>query len=91
MSKEALEQRLTELHDELASATHLDPELRGLLRDVADDIETLLAEQPTGAGGASSDDVRNRIRQATVEFEAEHPHVAHILGDLADALTKLGI
>lgn len=91
MPKKALEQQLAELHDELASAAELDPELRRLLRNVADDIESVLAEKPTAAGGASSDDVHHRIREATVEFEAEYPRVAHILGDLADTLTKLGI
>jgi hypothetical protein len=88
MSKKALQQRLNELHTELAAATELDPGLRHSLREVANDIEKLLdeAEPDTDTG-----DLQNRVQQATVEFEAEHPRLAGILGDLADTLTKLGI
>ena len=86
MPRQALRKQLTELHGELASASELDPELRELLREVAGDIEKLLGEEPSTA-----DQLQGRIRQATVDFEAEHPRLAHILGDLADTLTKLGI
>jgi len=88
MSKQALQQRLNELHAELAAATELDPGLRRSLREVADDIEKLLdeAEPDTDTG-----DLQDRVQQATVEFEAEHPRLSGILSDLADTLTKLGI
>lgn len=91
MAKKALQKHLADLHEELASAGDLDPSLREQLRDVADDIETLLGESspapPADAGGQ----LQERIRLATVEFEAEYPRLARVLGDVADTLTKLGI
>lgn len=91
MPKKALEQRLSELHNELASASQLDPQLRALAKDVAGDIEKLLAEESDRAERSAADELRERVQQATVDFEAEHPRLAHVLNDLADTLTKLGI
>ncbi len=91
MPRKALQQHLSELHEELASANDLDPALRQQLRHVADDIETLLgetAEPETAPAGAQ---LQDRVQQATVEFEAEYPRLARILGDVADTLAKLGI
>ncbi|NIW23455.1 MAG: DUF4404 family protein, partial [Gammaproteobacteria bacterium] len=39
----------------------------------------------------ATNQLQARVRRATVDFEAEHPRLAHILEDLADTLTKLGI
>lgn len=86
MSKQSLQKQLNELHDELASAADLDPQLRRQLREVADEIEARLGDR-----AQTEEDLQARVRQATVDFEAEHPRLAHILGDLADTLTKLGI
>jgi hypothetical protein len=91
MSEKALRQQLNQLHRELATAAELDPELRDLLRAVAQDIEKLLGENVAVDEEPAGEELQARVQQATVEFEAEHPRLAHILGDLADTLTKLGI
>jgi len=91
MPDKALKQQLTELHAELASADDLDPALRRQLRDVADDIERLLAEETSSKEVSTIDQVQARIEEATVEFEAEYPRFARILEHLADTLAKLGI
>jgi len=88
MPKKELELKLRELHDELASTGTLDPALRKQLRHVADDIEQLL---DTERGEERDDDLEDRARQAAVDFEAEHPRLAHVLSEIADTLTKLGI
>jgi len=90
MPKKALQQHLSALHEELATSDDLDPALRRQLRHVADDIETLLGEKPVPAAAAGNQ-LHERVQQATVDFEAEYPRLARILGDLADTLTKLGI
>ena len=89
MPKRPLQQQLTELHEELASAAELDPGLRRLLKEVAGDIEKVLDE--TAAEDRLDEDLVSRVRQATVDFEAEYPRVSQILGELTDTLTKLGI
>jgi hypothetical protein len=91
MPKKALQQQLSELHDELASAADLDPALRQQLRDVADDIETLLGEEAAPPTATAGEHLQERVQHATVEFEAEYPRLARILGDVADTLAKLGI
>ncbi|MDH3418194.1 MAG: DUF4404 family protein [Gammaproteobacteria bacterium] len=91
MPKKALQQQLTELHGALASTAELDPELRALLKEVSGDIQTLLGGEASAEEASTADQLQARVRRATVDFEAEHPRLAHILGDLADTLTKLGI
>jgi hypothetical protein len=91
MPKKALREQLSELHGELASAAQLDPELRAQLREVAREIEKVLEQQSAQNAPSSTELLQNRVQQATVDFEAEHPRLARILGDLADTLTKLGI
>jgi len=91
MPNKALREQLSELHGELASAAKLDPELRAMLREVARDIEKVLEQQDAQDQPTGTDPLQDRIQQATVNFEAEHPRLARILGDLADTLTKLGI
>lgn len=90
MPKKALQKHLAELHDELAAAGDLDPTLRRQLRDVADDIEALLGTSPPPTT-VTEPQLQERIRLATVEFEAEHPRLARVMNDVADTLTKLGI
>ena len=91
MPRQALQKHLADLHDELASAGDLDPALRQQLRDVADDIESLLGEPSPEPTAKAGDQLRERLRLVTVEFEAEHPRLAHMIGNVADTLTKLGI
>jgi len=91
MPEKALQQHLADLHDELAAASDLDPALRRQLREVADEIETLLGAPPTAPTSPEEGQLQERIRLATVEFEAEHPRLARVMSDVADTLTKLGI
>jgi len=91
MPRTTLQEQLTELHGALASTAELDPELRALLKEVAGDIESLLGDAAPAEEATAANQLQARVRRATVDFEAEHPRLAHILGDLADTLTKLGI
>lgn len=91
MPKKALRQQLTELHGALGSTQELDTELRVLLKEVSGDIEKLLGEDSADDDASAADQLQARIRREAVDFEAEHPRLARILGDLADTLAKLGI
>ena len=86
MHKENLRQHLSNLHTELASVKNLDEEMESLLRQVADDIEGVIADRPVEASP-----VKDRLGEMAVSFEAEHPQLAGILTQLADTLSKLGI
>ncbi len=91
MPDKALQRHLADLHEELAAAGDLDPALRRQLRDVADEIEALLGASPDAAASPDEGQLQQRIRLATVEFEADHPRLARVMSDVADTLTKLGI
>jgi len=91
MPRNALREHLSELHEELASAGEIDPALRAQLRDVADDIESLLARDDQASLAAAGEPLLDRVKRSTVDFEAEHPRLARILNDVGDTLTKLGI
>lgn len=87
MPREALRENLTKLHTELASVENLDEELHALLRSVAADIEKVLGDEDA----VETHSPRAQLEEVAVKFEADHPRLASVLGELADTLSKLGI
>jgi hypothetical protein len=86
MPKQSLKSQLDQLRDELADADSLDDDTRALLVEVADEIDQVLDETDPNYRS-----LRDRIEAATVRFEAEHPRLAGILGNITDTLAKIGI
>jgi len=87
MPKQALREQLKTLHTELASVENLDEELHALLRRVAADIEKVLGDEET----VEAHSRRAQLEEIAVKFEADHPRLASVLGELADTVSKLGI
>ena len=90
-NREILRDDLKKLHAELPSAAEnldedLDEDLHALLREVAEDIEQII-----GGEAVEANSRRERLEKLTFKFEADHPRLAHILGEIADTLGKLGI
>ena len=86
MDNTRLQRLLSDLHRELAGATTVDAESRRMLDQVLADIRQL--SPPATAEPA---DATGQIREAALRLEAEHPRLAATLGQLGDALAKLGI
>ena len=88
MDPKRLHELLGELHAELKTATSLDEESRRMLQQVLDDVTSLGGPDGPGkdAGGATE-----QLREAALRLETEHPRLAGALGQLGDALAKLGI
>jgi hypothetical protein len=87
MTRQTLLTSLEKLHEQLGSPTPaLDADTRTLLREVAEDIEVLLAQSDPDPAS-----VRDRLEQAAVRFEASHPQLAQTLTQITDALAKLGV
>jgi hypothetical protein len=87
VNKEVLREDLKKLHAELPSAAaNLDDDLHALLLEVAGDIERIIGGDPAEAIPGTE-----RLEKLTVEFEADHPRLAKILGEITDTLGKLGI
>ena len=83
--KQKLRQLLDELHTELADSDAMDSESREELVELAETIAAV-TEQPV-----NNDDDTGQLEQAVLAFETEHPRIAGILSQIADALSRLGI
>ena len=89
MSKERLRQLVSSLHDELERTPRVDAEDRDLLRDLTGDIEDLVGHEAPPVD--TRDSAAEQLESAAVRLEAEHPRLAGILGEIVDALGRLGI
>lgn len=83
MDQDRLHALLAELDRELKSTRTLDSQSRQLLERVLADIPS-----ETSAGDGT---LESRLRQLMLRFEAEHPRLSGTVGQVADALGKLGI
>ena len=92
MDRARLRSLLAELHRELGSADRLDEESRRLVEQVLADVDRLEAGPPADPAPdrdePSADDI---LRDLVLKLEAEHPRLAATVGQLADALGRLGI
>lgn len=91
MSESELNALLLQLHDKLNESPDIDDESRRLLDIVSQDIAVAM-----GRSSATTDDKATvagsmTLKKMAVEFEAEHPRLAHTLNDVADSLAKIGI
>jgi hypothetical protein len=86
MSTAALRAQLERLRGELDRAEALDSDARQALKDVAAEIESVLA-----ASEPDVQSVRERVEATALGFEADHPRFARLLSEITDALAKLGI
>jgi hypothetical protein len=86
VNSDRLRETLTQLRQELAASDTGDPETRERVQAAAEAIEAWLerAEEPEGGLG-------DRLREAAVRFEGEHPSLAATLQRVVDALSDLGI
>jgi hypothetical protein len=85
MDQQRLQSLLVELDRELKATPSLDPQSQELLQKVLED----LPGAPAGTAGPRS--AESRLRELMLRFEAEHPRLSGAVGQVADALGKLGI
>ncbi len=90
MERSELRETLARLHEELARGHPIDPEVRHLLVDVVRDIEALV-EPSEEESEHTSDSLMARLREATRHFEESHPSLTSAVGQVADALSRMGI
>ena len=85
MTNAKLQQLLKELHQELGATTTLDPNSRQLVEQVLQDVDRI------GHPPEPPASIEARLREVMLRFESEHPRLATTVGQVADALGKLGI
>jgi hypothetical protein len=97
MPRQKLTETLSRLHEELAAEPALNDETAALLRAILADIEKLLAADQDEAAGAKTgakpenETLVSRLADATADFENSHPRLTATVGQLADALSGMGI
>ena len=89
MGKEKLRELIVNLHEELGAAESIDEQSRALLRQLAQDVEDLAGSDT--ASSEKRDSAAGQLQKSAVEFETDHPKLSMALGELMDALGKLGI
>ena len=88
MSERHLREMLEQLHAELQNSGDIDENSRELLREVMDDIRTIV--EP-GAAAPRPEPLGQRLREAVDAFEESHPALTEAVGRVVDALAKMGI
>lgn len=88
MTNESLNEKLQELHAELAKTHTVDAEGQALLQLVAQDVRGLLQR----AGKPTTDNALiARWRQAVQQFEVSHPTLTLTLEHVLDTLSNMGV
>ena len=89
MDKDQLHTRLEQLHGELQNIESVDKEERRLLQTLMSDIKKLTGRE------ADDQSVHERLGEGLKEgielFEASHPQATLLMGQVIDALAKMGI
>jgi hypothetical protein len=84
-----LRETLEELERELGRTEAIDDRSRELLDHVCGEVRELL--ERTGEPEERHLSLRDRLAEATREFETDHPTLAEVVGRVAAALSNLGI
>lgn len=85
---EKIKASLSELHQELEKVDSVDPAMLELLRQVDEDIHTVLESQ---APEEESGDLMDRLEELGAKFAAEHPTTERFFQELISTLGRLGI
>ena len=90
MDKQPLHKQLEELHAELQQVDTTDASKQETLQKLTSDIEKLLA-QKEAAPSHQYKSLAERLEEAIEKFEASHPQASMLMGQVIDALAKIGI
>jgi hypothetical protein len=100
MEDKELRETIETLHSNLEKTPSVNDDSRELLRELLEDIAELLersgVESPVkeGCAGEPPDRMESlveRLKEATLHFEVDHPHLAKAIDRVVDALGRGGI
>lgn len=91
MSDTQIRDTLQRLHTVLQSQPTVDPELKGLLQTLEQDIQAALERQQADAESAQNDDLAEQAQTLATRFAAEHPNIDLALRELRSLLLGLGL
>lgn len=90
MDKPQLHSTLEQLHKELQQIESVDETERQLLRQLMADIRKLTRSED-GDQLRAPDRLVEELAEGIERFEASHPQVTMLMGQVIDALAKMGI
>jgi hypothetical protein len=90
MDKGRLQTRLEQLHGELQQIESVDENERQILQQLMSDIKKLVEEGQTDQHHVY-DRLGEGLREGIERFEASHPRATMLMGQVVDALAKMGI
>ena len=90
MDKQQLRERLQQLHSQLQELDSVDEPGRQLLQQLRADIQELL-DEGGDEGAHQYGRIGERLRETIEHLEASHPSVTMLMGQMIDALAKMGI
>ena len=89
MDPEKLKSLVLQLHEELADAKELPPELEGEIGQVVSEMTDLLPVK--SAPGEEHHSALEKLEDYAAGFDAEHPKIASALRQISVALGNIGI
>ncbi len=90
MNKEELLVTLETLHNDLSNLKQVDQDAEQLLRTITDDVRRLIDDRQESPQDDSKA-LASRLQSLVLSWEADHPHIASLIGRAADALSGIGI
>ncbi|MEK6324901.1 MAG: DUF4404 family protein [Acidobacteriota bacterium] len=90
MDKQQLHNRLEELHGELQQIESVDEDERQALQKLMGDIKKLVEAEESDQHHVY-DRLGEGLREGIERFEASHPRSTMLMGQVIDALAKMGI
>ena len=90
MDKKQLHETLEQLHAELQQIESVDESEKQTLQKLMTDIEKLTQSRESNQQQAYEPLVEE-LKEGIEKFEASHPNAALLMGQVADALAKIGI
>ena len=87
MPRERLRNALKTIREELRTSRDFDQQTRTLLKELDQDIDSILENTPQ----ARSSTLARDVESLTARFEADHPRLGQLLREVSDALSKLGL
>ncbi len=90
MPSDQLRAELAQLHSLLQDTHEIDDSTRQSLTQLAEDIQRVL-QAPSDRTDQGHTDLRHRIDDVVLDFEAKHPQLTQILSRVTDLLSNMGI
>lgn len=97
MDSQELKLTLQKLHEQIERGETIDPEVRLMLQQLSQDVQAVstpsTGQLPAMISERSTEHqtLLDRILSVTDDFEESHPDLAHALGNVAGALSRMGI